>query len=77
MAVVHKWYINGRYPKISISVVKYLVVGWLLYLGLYSRSEQADNEFYRVRGYMSCNRVAVSYAGGGRPAGWIAAGRDN
>ena len=60
VAVVHKWYINGRYPKISISAVKYLVVGWLLYLGLYSRSEQADNEFYRVRGYMSCNRVAVS-----------------
>ena len=60
MAVVHKWYINGRYPKISISVVKYLVVGRLLYLGLCSRSEQADNEFYRVRGYMSCNRVAVS-----------------
>ena len=60
MAAVHKWYINGRYPKISISVVKYLVVAWLLYLGLYSRSEQADNEFYRVRGYMSCNRVAVS-----------------
>ena len=58
--MVHKWYINGRYPKISISAVKYLVVGWLLYLGLYSRSEQADNEFYRVRGYMSCNRVAVS-----------------
>ena len=45
MAVVHKWYINGRYPKISISVVKYLVVGWLLYLGIYSRSEQADNNF--------------------------------
>lgn len=60
MAEEHKWYINGRYPKISISVVKYLVVGWLLYLGLYSRSEQADNEFYWVRGYMSCNRVAVS-----------------
>ena len=60
MAVVHKWYINGRYPKISISVVKYLVVGRLLYLGLYSRPKQADNEFYRVRGYMSCNRVAVS-----------------
>ena len=60
VAVVHKWYINGRYPKISISVVKYLVVGRLLYLGLCSRSEQADNEFYRVRGYMSCNRVAVS-----------------
>ena len=60
MAVVHKWYINGRYPKISISVVKYLVVGRLLYLGLYSRSEQADNEFYRVRGYMSCNRAVVS-----------------
>ena len=77
VAVVHKWYINGRYPKISISVVKYLVVGWLLYLGPYSRSEQEDNEFYRVRGYMSCNRVAVSYAGGGRPAGGIAAGRDN
>ena len=60
VAVVHKWYINGRYPKISISVVKYLVVGRLRYLGLYSRSEQADNEFYWVRGYMSCNRVAVS-----------------
>ena len=60
VAVVHKWYINGRYPKISISVVKYLVVGWLLYLGLYSRSKQANNEFYRVHGYMSCNRVAVS-----------------
>ena len=51
--MVHKWYINGRYPKISISVVKYLVVGWLLYLGLYSRSEQADNEFYRVHDYMN------------------------
>ena len=60
MAEEHKWYINGRYSKISIPVVKYLVVGWLLYLGLYSRSEQADNEFYWVRGYMSCNRVAVS-----------------
>ena len=63
MAVVHKWYINGRYPKISISVVKYLVVGQLLYLGLYSRSKQADNEFYWVHGYMSCNRVAVSSIG--------------
>ena len=60
VAVVHKWYINGRYPKISISVVKYLVVGRLLYLGLYSRSEQADNEFYQVCGYMSCNCVAVA-----------------
>lgn len=60
VAVVHKWYINGRYPKISISVVKYLVVGRLRYLGLYSRPKQADNEFYRVHGYMSCNRVAVS-----------------
>ena len=60
MTVVHKWYINGRHPKILVSVVKYLVVGWLLYLGLYSCSEQADNEFYRVHGYMSCNRVAVS-----------------
>lgn len=60
IAVVHKWYINGRYPKISISVVKCLVVGWLLYLGLYSRSKQADNEFYRVCGYMSCNRAVVS-----------------
>ena len=60
VAVVHKWYINGRYPKISISVVKYLVVGRLLYLGLYSRSKQADNEFYRVCGCMSCNRVAVA-----------------
>ena len=47
MAVVHKWYINGRYPKISISVVKYLVVGRLLYLDLYNRPKQADNEFYR------------------------------
>ena len=47
MAVVHKWYINGRHPKISISVVKYLVVGRLLYLDLYSRPKQADNEFYR------------------------------
>ena len=63
MAVVHKWYINGRYPRISISVVKYLVVGWLLYLGLYSRSEQADNEFYRVSGYMSRNRTAVFSVG--------------
>ncbi len=27
MAVVHKWYINGRYPEISILAVKYLVVG--------------------------------------------------
>ena len=60
VAVVHKWYINGRYPKISISVVKYLVVGWLLYLSLYSRSQQADNEFYWVRDYMSCNRAAAS-----------------
>ncbi len=60
VAVVHKWYINGRYPKISISVVKYLVVGWLLYLGLYSRPKQADNEFYRVPDYMSRNRIAVS-----------------
>lgn len=63
MAVVHKWYINGRYPKISISVVKYLVVGWLLYSGLYSRPKQADNEFYRVRGYMSGNYAAVSSVG--------------
>ena len=45
MAVVHKWYINGRHPKILVYVVKYLVVGWLLYLVLCSRSEQADNEF--------------------------------
>ena len=45
MAVVHKWNINGRHSEISISVVKYLVVERLLYLGLYSRSEQADNEF--------------------------------
>ena len=57
--VVHKWSPSG----ISISGAKYLTVGWLLYLGLYSRSEQADNEFYRVRGYMSCNRVAVSSVG--------------
>ena len=63
VAVVHKWYINGRYPKISISVVKYLVVGWLLYLGLYSRSEQADNEFYRVPDYIGRNRAAVSSVG--------------
>ena len=63
MAVVHKWYINGRYPKILVSVVKYLVVGRLLYLGLYSCSEQADNEFYRVPDYMSCNRTAVSSVG--------------
>lgn len=27
VAVVHKWDINGRYPKISILAVKYLVVG--------------------------------------------------
>ena len=27
MAVVHKWDINGRYPKISILAIKYLVVG--------------------------------------------------
>lgn len=60
MAVEHKWNINSRHSKISISVVKYLVVGWLLYLGLYSRSEQADNEFYRVPDYMSRNRIAVS-----------------
>ena len=60
MAVVHKWYINGRYPKILVSVVKYLVVGWLLYLGLYSRPKQANNEFYWVHGYMSCNRAAVA-----------------
>ena len=60
MVVVHKWYINGRYLKILVSVVKYLVVGRLLYLGLYSRPKQADNEFYWVHGYMSCNRVAVS-----------------
>lgn len=58
--MVHKWYINGRYPKILVSVVKYLVVGRLLYLGLYSCSEQADNEFYRVPDYMSRNRIAVS-----------------
>ena len=63
MAVVHKWNINSRHSKILVSVVKYLVVGRLLYLGLYSRSEQADNEFYRVRGYMSCNRAAVSSVG--------------
>ena len=61
--MVHKWNINGRYPKISISVVKYLVVERLLYSGLYSRSEQADNEFYRVRGYMSRNRTAISSVG--------------
>ena len=61
--VVHKWYINGRYPKILVSVVKYLVVEWLLYLGLYSRSEQAVNEFYRIPDYMSRNRIAVSSVG--------------
>ena len=27
MAAVHKWYIDGRYPEISILAVKYLVVG--------------------------------------------------
>ena len=27
VAVVHLWDINGRYPKISILAVKYLVVG--------------------------------------------------
>ena len=60
MVVVHKWYINSCHSKILVSVVKYLVVGRLLYLGLYSCSKQADNEFYRVRGYMSGNRVTVS-----------------
>ena len=45
------------------SVGKYLVVGRLLYLGLYSRSEQADNEFYRGRGYMNCNHVTVPSVG--------------
>jgi hypothetical protein len=40
-----------------------LVVGRLLYLGLCSRSEQADNEFYRVPDYMSRNRIAVSSVG--------------
>lgn len=79
--VEHKW---SPFEN-SILVGKYLVVGRLLYLGLYSRSEQADNEFYRVRGYMSCNRVAVSYAGGGgrsdlpdglRQAGTTNDGRD-
>ena len=39
MAVEHKWNINGRHSKILVSVVKYLVVGWLLYLGLYSCSK--------------------------------------
>ena len=57
--VEHKW---SPFEN-SILVGKYLVVGRLLYLGLYSRSKQADNEFYRVRGYMSCNRLAVSSAG--------------
>ena len=57
--MVHKWSPSG----ISIFVVKYLVVGMLLYLGLYSRSEQADNEFYRVPNYMSRNRGAVSSVG--------------
>ena len=74
--VEHKW---SPFEN-SILVGKYLVVGRLLYLGLYSRSEQADNEFYRVRGYMSCNRVAVSYAGGGRsdlPDGLRQAGTTN
>lgn len=63
MAVVHKWNINGRHPKISISVVKYLDVGRLLYLGLYSCSKQGDNEFYRVSDYMNCNRIAASSVG--------------
>ena len=57
--VVHKW---SLFENFNLSL-KYLVVGRLLYLGLYSRSEQADNEFYRVHGYMSCNRVAVSSIG--------------
>ena len=57
--VEHKW---SPFEN-SILVGKYLVVGRLLYLGLYSRSEQADNEFYWVHGYMSCNRVAVSSIG--------------
>ena len=63
MAVEHKWNINSRHSKILVSVVKYLVVGWLLYWGLYSRPKQADNEFYRVCGYMSCNCVAVFSVG--------------
>lgn len=54
--VEHKW---SPFEN-SILVGKYLVVGRLLYLGLYSRSEQADNEFYQVCGYMSCNCVAVA-----------------
>ena len=53
MAVVHKWDINGRYPDISILAVKFVVVGEVLHSGLYSRSEQADNEFYRVHDYMN------------------------
>ena len=60
MAVVHKWYINSRHSRILVSVVKYLVVGRLLYLGLYIGLKLIDNEFYRVHGYMSCNRAAVS-----------------
>ena len=58
-------------------IIEFILKDTKNHITLYSRSKQADNEFYRVRGYMSCNRVAVSYAGGGRPAGWIAAGRDN
>ena len=57
--VEHKW---SPFEN-SILVGKYLVVGRLLYLGLYSRSEQADNEFYRGRGYMNCYHVTVPSVG--------------
>lgn len=40
--VVYKWSLSENFK------FKYLVAGWLVHWGLYSRSKQAGNEFYRV-----------------------------
>jgi len=44
-------------------IIEFILKDTKNHIILYSRSEQADNEFYRVRGYMSCNCVAVSSVG--------------
>ncbi|BDF64372.1 hypothetical protein KML24001_24020 [Alistipes onderdonkii subsp. vulgaris] len=44
-------------------IIEFILKDTKNHITLYSRSKQADNEFYRVRGYMSCNRVAVSSVG--------------
>ena len=49
--------------KPFLFIIEFILKDTKNHITLYSRSKQADNEFYRVRGYMSCNRVAVSSVG--------------